>query len=127
VASREALAQAEICRRLEAIREHSRSVLLIRDIQRYIGVNAELFYRCFLTPPGKGRLQKVPEDVQRRISNFLEALEAGHIVKAKVDGEWKLVHRNQALAQVAPAAREKAPARRIEMRIDPETLGLRFK
>lgn len=122
--SPEILPQAEIIRRLEAIRENSRSVLRILDIERYIDVNAELFYRCFLTPAGRGRLQKVPAELQRRVSNFLQALESGAIVKAKVDGKWQLVHRNQTLAQMAAPAGE---ARKIEMRIDRETLGLRFK
>jgi hypothetical protein len=145
--SPEALSVAEIGRRLSAIREgeaHLRTllplespynaILRLRDVTRYIGLRENEVFLWFPTmtrlkmphrrrerpPPAKAT--PLPPERQWDFTRFFRAWDAGLVVKARVGDEWGIVGRHSALAQVAAA-----PRKTIEMRIDRETLGLRFK
>ena len=145
--SHEVLSQAEIARRLSAIREgesHLRTeldpdsphnaILRFRDVTRYIGVRENevwlwfpemwrVKHRLVKHPPPR-KAVPLPPARQRDFSRFFYAWDKGNLVKARAGDEWRITHRHTPLAKMDAPAR---PQRSIEMRIDRETLGLRFK
>jgi hypothetical protein len=141
------LSQGEISRRLSEVRQgeaHLRNeldpasphnaILRFRDVTRYIGLRENEVWLWFpdmwrskhrlVTRPAPKKAVALPAARQLDFSRFFKAWDAGLITKARVGDEWRLVNRHTPLAQMAPAPSAKEP---IVMRIDPQTLGLRFK
>ena len=113
------------------------AVLRLSDVTRYIGCtyNEVLLWfpsiprqrhRLVDRPPPK---KAVPLSSARQLdfSRFFQGLDQGTLVKARVGDMWRVVGRYESgLAKMAPAPGTEARSRQITMRIDPETLGLRF-
>jgi hypothetical protein len=144
------LSQVEICNRLSAIRQgeaHLRNeldldnphnaVLRLRDLARYIGVTINEVWLWFpdmwrsthrlVTRPAPKKAIRLPLERQRAFSNFFHAWDRGLIVKARVGDEWRICHRHQDESSLGATARPQADTRVITMKIDRDTLGLRFK
>jgi hypothetical protein len=145
------LSVTEISRRLSQIRQgeaHLRAelpvdnphnaILRLSDVTRYIGVRPnEVFlwfpdmlrvtHRLRDRPPPK-KAVPLPPARQQDFSRFFRGWDAGTIVKARVGQDWRLVGRHEpGVEKVASAQSPQAPSRVLTMRIDPATLGLRFK
>jgi hypothetical protein len=82
---------------------HNR-ILRLEDIARYIGVTRDGLRRA--TTGDSPFAQS--EDMQKNLSRFFKGWDAGHLVKALHDGQWKIVSRYESdpsLAQMAAPAR----------------------
>lgn len=115
-------------------------VLRVRDVARYIGTTGELL-RVYCPGVGiqfagrwgekrKFEQAKMPAKIQRGLSQFFHGWDHGHLVKAKVGQEWKIINRysgHSSLAALDLAPRPQADARPLTLRIDMATLGLRLK
>jgi hypothetical protein len=80
-------------------------------------------------PKGKDKPADKLEIAERQtaLSRFFYGWDQGTLVKARVGDEWRICNRHASLhAHPAPSP-PAAPRKVITMRIDRETLGLRFK
>ena len=115
-------------------------ILRLADIIAYTGIPYPWIRRQFpemyrmpsVRPRGKNLTDK-PVDKheiearQRDLSRFFYGWDRGTLVKARIGNEWRICNRHPDSPPMAAAARPAPDARVIGMRIDPETLGLRFK
>lgn len=148
--SHEPLSVAQICHRLSLIREgeaHLRAelppenphnaVLRLRDVTRYIDCRANEVLLWFPTmtrvshrlrdrPPPK-KAVPLPAARQWDFSRFFWGFDEGRIIKARVGDEWKIISRHSHPLPLGAAARQEAPAKRLDMRIDLTALGPRLK
>jgi hypothetical protein len=153
--SHDVLSLAGLSRRLSEVRrgeEHLKKklpvdsphnvILRLKDICAYTLVPYEWVRRIFPemyrfefpdaprpSPQGKDKPVDKHEigERQRALSRFFYGWDQGTLVKARIGNEWKIVGRYQDAAPLGGAPRPAADARQISMRIDPESLGLRFK
>lgn len=151
--SHEIMSFAELTRRLSEVRraeEHLKmllpvdsphnAILRLREILAYTHIPYEWARRQFpemyrfksLRPPPKGNERPADkheiEERQIALSRFFYAWDRGTVIKARVGNEWRLVARHQDAVPLGAAPRPPAAPRKvIEMHIDRETLGLRFK
>jgi hypothetical protein len=82
-------------------------------------------------PPPSGKEKPADrheiEERQRVLSRFFYGWDCGTLIKARLGDEWRIVNRHPHPLALGAAARAPSDARVIGMRIDPATLGLRFK
>lgn len=115
-------------------------VLRVRDVARYIGTTGELL-RVYCPGVGiqfagrwgerrKFEQAKMPAKIQRGLSQFFHGWDHGHLVKAKVGEEWKIINRHSGHTSLATldAAPTPSPDARVHtLRIDMTTLGPRLR
>lgn len=149
------LSLRELTRRLSEVRQgeehlkrnlpvdspHNR-ILRLRDIVAYTHIPYPWLRRQFPEmhrfefpdaprPKPKGNdkpaTQHEIEERQRELSRFFYGWDRGTIIKTRVGEKWEIVGRHPSLS-LDPAPRPPGPADKVHtMRIDRETLGLRFK
>jgi hypothetical protein len=132
-------AEEHLKQRLPLDSEHN-AILRLRDILAYTGIPYEWARRQFpemyrmASPKGAPTGKEKPADKheigerQRELSRFFYGWDRGTLVKARVGDEWKIVGRYQDAAPLgAPPRPQAPPGKVISMRIDPASLGLRFK
>lgn len=135
------LGEAHLKRRLPVSSPYN-AVLRLIDILNYTGIPYPWILRMFpellrlesgMRPPAPC-LTDAPADKheiherQRELSRFFYGWDQGTLVKARIGDEWKIVGRYQDACSLGAAPRPQAAAGKvISMRIDPATLGLRFK
>jgi hypothetical protein len=115
--------------------------LRLKDIIAYTGIPYPWLLRQF---PEMPRLKSIRdrerkggdspvdkheiEQRQRELSRFFYGWDAGTLIKARIRDEWKIVGRYQDAESLGAPPRPQAHAGKvIAMRIDPESLGLKFR
>lgn len=152
--SHEVMSLHELSRRLSEIRrgeehlkhilpldsEHN-AILRLKDILAYTGIPYPWVRRQFPEmhrfdfpsaprpkPQGKDKPadQHEIEERQRELSRFFYGWDHGTLVKVRVHDRWAIINRH-GVSLDTPAPPPAPAGKMISMRIDPESLGLRFK